>query len=92
VQVEVVVPGVSEHGLPVKLPLADPFEKLTVPPGADFVPEPVSDTTTVQVVDWLIATVAGEQPVTEVDVPRLVTVNPEPVASLLPACTESVGV
>jgi hypothetical protein len=78
--------------LPVKLPLADPFEKLTVPPGADFVPEPVSDTTTVQVMDWLIATVAGEQPVTEVEVDRAATPTLVPVASLLPPCTESVGV
>jgi hypothetical protein len=50
VQVEVVVPGVNAQGLPVKFPV--PFvEKVAVPAGADFVPESVSDTRTVHVVD-----------------------------------------
>jgi len=66
--------------------------KLTDPAGADAVPESVSETSTVHVVDWLIATDAGEQPVTDVEVERVVTVTPTPVVSLLAACTKSLGV
>jgi hypothetical protein len=50
VQVEVVVPAVNVHGLPEKPPVAL-VEKLAVPAGADFVPESVSETTTVHVAD-----------------------------------------
>jgi hypothetical protein len=46
--------------------------KLAVPAGADAVPASVSVTTTVQVVAWFNATVAGEQPVTRVEVCRSV--------------------
>jgi hypothetical protein len=55
------------------------------------VPEPVSETTTVQLVDWLTATVPREQPVTCVEVERLLTVRATPVPSPLLACTESFG-
>ena len=44
---------------------------VTVPCGHDFVGASVSETTTVQVEAWLIATEPGEQPVTLVDVDRL---------------------
>ena len=40
---------------------------------------------------WLSATVEGEQPVTCVDVERVVTVKAEPVVSLLLLCTESLA-
>jgi hypothetical protein len=89
-QVDVVVPGVRVHGLPEKPPVAEPLEKMTVPPGADGVPESVSDTTTVQVVDWWIATGLGEQRVTCVEVERATT-SPKPAPLLLPAWTESFG-
>jgi hypothetical protein len=91
-QVEVVVPGVRVQGFPVKLPLAEPFENVTVPPGADLVPKSESETVTEQVVDWLMATLAGEQPVTDVVVERVVTVTPEPVVSALSAWTASSAV
>jgi hypothetical protein len=90
VQLEVVVAPTcaNVHGLPPKLPLPL-LENITVPAGTDFVGESVSETTTVHVVDWPIGTVAGEHPVTDVEVDRSVTVNPTPVVSLLAACTES---
>ena len=46
---EVVEPGVNVHGLPVKPPVP-PVENEAVPAGADFAPESVSETSTVQVV------------------------------------------
>jgi len=66
VQLEVlVVPTwLRVQGLPVKAPLPL-LVKLAVPPGADLVPESLSETSTVQVVLPLTATEAGEQPVTE---------------------------
>ena len=82
VQVEVVDPGVNVHGLPVKVPLPL-VVKLAVPAGADFVPKPVSETRTVQVVLPFTGIDDGEQPVTCVEVERAVTVNAKPVASLL---------
>ena len=84
VQLEVLVEPtwVSVHGFPVKLP-APVLEKVTVPCGHDFVPASESETTTVQVVVWSIATELGEQPVTLVEVDRFVTVNVFPVASAL---------
>jgi hypothetical protein len=89
-QLELVAPTVRVQGLPVKLPLADPFEKVTVPPGPELVPESISDTTAVHVVEWLICTGFGTQ-LTCVVVERVVTVTLEPVPSLLPACTGSLG-
>ena len=93
VQLEVVVEPtwLSVHGLPPKVP-APVLEKFTVPWGQDFVPESVSETTTVQVVVWLIATDAGLHPVTWVEVVRLVTPRATPVVSDDPAWTPSVGV
>ena len=94
VQLEVLVDPtwVSVHGLPVKLP-APLLLKPTVPCGHDFVPESVSETSTVQVVaDPLIVTDPGEQPVTLVEVDRFVTVNVFPAASALSACTPSFAV
>jgi hypothetical protein len=93
VQLDVVVTPTcaSVHGLPEKPP-APVLAKLTVPAGAVPVAESVSETSTVQVVDWLIATAAGAQPVTDVEVERVATVTPTPVVSLLGACTESLGV
>jgi hypothetical protein len=61
--------------LPLKLPEAAPFEKLTEPAGNDFVPESVSDTVAVHVELSLIGVEAGEQ-LTLVEVIRLLTVNP----------------
>ena len=62
------------HGLPEKPPV--PFElKLAVPAGADCEPRSVSVTFTVQVDPWFSATVGGAQPVTLVEVERVVTVN-----------------
>ena len=77
--------------MPVKPPLAELLEKVTLPPGADFVPLSVSETVAVQVEPWLIATEAGTQ-VTEVEVDRFVTVNANPVESELSACTASLAV
>ena len=45
----------------MKLPVAAPLlAKLTVPAGNDFVPEPVSETTAVQLTESLIGVVAGD--------------------------------
>jgi hypothetical protein len=70
---ELVSAAKVQVALGVKLPEAVPFEKLTVPPGLDFVPESVSVTVAVQVVPWLIATELGVQ-LTAVAVVRFVTV------------------
>jgi len=81
-QVEVVEPGVNVHGLPVKPPVP-PVENEAVPAGADFAPESVSETSTVQVVLPFTGIDDGEQPVTCVEVERVVTVTslvPELVA------------
>src|SRR5712691_3360104 len=80
---EVVDPGVSVHGFPEKLP-APLVVKLAEPPGADFVPESVSETSTVQLVLPFTATVAGEQPVTDVDVDRVVMLKVLLVAPVKP--------
>ena len=69
----------SVHGLPEKPPVPL-LAKLAVPAGADAVPESVSETSTVHVVDWLIATDAGEQPVTDVEV-EPVAASAEPAGS-----------
>ena len=79
------------HGLPVKPPLIELLEKVTLPAGADFVPLSVSDTVAVQVEPWLIATDDGTQ-VTEVEVDRFVTVSANPVASELLAWMPSLAV
>ena len=82
-QDDVVVEGTcaSVQGLPVNAP--EPLlENVTVPCGNDLVPESVSDTTTVHVVDPFTGTDDGEQPVTTVDVDRACTVNPKGVALL----------
>ena len=68
----------------LKLPVAGPLSKLTVPAGNDLLPPSVSETVAVQVEPWLIATVAGLQLVVGW-VERLVTVSANPVASLLSA-------
>jgi hypothetical protein len=81
-QVEVVEPGVNVHGPPEKPPVPL-VENDAVPAGADFVPESVSETTTVQVVLPFTGIDDGEQPVTCVEVERVVTVTsfvPELVA------------
>ena len=93
VQLDVVVDPtwLRVQGLPPKVP-APVLEKFTVPWGQDFVPESVSETTTVQVVVWLIATDAGLHPVTVVEVVRFVTPSENPVASEDAAWTPSVGV
>jgi hypothetical protein len=78
---------------PLNVPLLPPGPlrlKLTVPCGNAVVPEAVSTTVAVQVVPWFNATEAGEHD-TEVVVERVVTVTLEPVPSLLPACTGSLG-
>ena len=72
------------QGLPEKLPLAAPLEKLTVPAGNDFVPLSVSETTTVQVVEPLIGVEDGEQPVTLVEVERAVMLKALLVAPIRP--------
>src|SRR5690242_16478443 len=77
--------------LPLKLPLAPPLLKLAVPCGDDFVPESVSVTVAVQVVDPLIGLVPGEQPDTTVEVDRLCTVSVLPVVSALSAWTPSLA-
>jgi hypothetical protein len=60
----------SVQGLPAKVPVPS-LAAVTVPPGADAVPDgSVSVTTTVQVVVSLIATVDGEHTVTCVEVAR----------------------
>jgi hypothetical protein len=92
VQFEVVVAPTcaSVHdGLGEKPPIPL-VENMTVPAGNDGPGAgSLSETTTVHVVDWPIATIAGKQPVTDVEVDRSVTVNPTPIVSLLAACTES---
>jgi len=55
------------------------------------VPESLSETSTVQVVLPLTATEAGEQPVTELVVERVVTLSAKPVASELAAWREPLG-
>jgi hypothetical protein len=70
------------HGLPEKPPVAA-VENEAIPAGADFVPLSVSETTTVQVVLPFTGIAAGEQPLTCVEVERVVTVTslvPELVA------------
>jgi hypothetical protein len=84
VQVDVVDPGVRVHGLPEKPPVPL-VVKLAVPPGADFVPESVSDTTTVHVVLADTDTDDGEHPVTLVEVERVVMLNALLVAPVSPA-------
>ncbi len=76
---------------PLKVPLEAPLLKLAVPCGGDAVPESVSDTVAVQVVELLIGVLLGEHDV-EVDVLRRVTVNGNPVASVLLAWTLSLAV
>ncbi len=68
-----------------------PLVKLAVPCGHDFVGESVSDTVAVHVVDPLIGLLDGAHDV-DVEVVRNVTVNANPVASALLACTESLAV
>jgi hypothetical protein len=63
----------SVQGLPEKLP-APLLANVTDPSGAE--PAFESETVTVQVVDWLIATVAGAQPVTVVVVAFTATADP----------------
>ena len=76
----------------MKEPVAAPLlAKLTVPAGADLSPEPVSETTAVQLTESLIGVVAGVQ-VTLVEVVRLVTVRLKPVVSALSAWMPSVAV
>jgi hypothetical protein len=75
----------------VNVPDEAPLLKLAVPCGHDCVGESVSDTVAVQTVEPLIGLVAGEHDV-EVDVVRRVTVNPNPVASVLSAWTLSLAV
>jgi hypothetical protein len=78
------------HGLPEKVPVPE-VEKLTVPSGYDWVPESVSVTIAVQVVDVLIDLLAGVHDVdTRVD--RLLTPRALPVLSLLSAWIESLAV
>src|SRR5436853_334977 len=64
----------------------------TVPCGHDLVPLSVSATTTVQVVLSAIGTELGEQPLTVVEVERLLTVRVTPLLSLLSAWIESLAV
>ncbi len=77
--------------LPLNVPLEAPLLKLAVPCGADFVGESVSDTVVVHVVELLIGLLLGEHDV-DVDVVRNVTVNANPAASVLSACTKSLAV
>jgi hypothetical protein len=72
--VELVSAASVQVALGEKLPDADPLERVTVPPGLDFVPVSVSVTVAVQVVLSLIGTEPGEQE-TLVDVERTVTVS-----------------
>src|SRR5437868_172469 len=74
----------------LKLPLAEPLEKLAVPCGNDLVPESVSDTAAVHVGEPLIGNEDGVHEVV-VEVVRLLTVRVNPVASELLACTESLA-
>jgi hypothetical protein len=92
VQVEVpVVAGASVQVLDgAKVPLAPPLLKLAVPCGDDFVPESVSVTVAVHVVEPLIGLLAGVHDV-EVEVVRRVTLSGNPVASALFAWTESLA-
>jgi hypothetical protein len=80
------------HGLPVKEPAAVPvLLNATVPAGAEAVPaEEVSLTKAVQLVDWAITIVEGEQ-VTEVLVVLRLTVTAA-LEPLLPLWAVSVGV
>src|SRR2546423_816833 len=73
---------VAESKLP--LPVC---ESVTVPPGADFEPESVSETVVVQVEPSLIGTVEGEQ-VTCAEVWRFATSTAHTAASALIACGE----
>ncbi len=75
----------------VNVPDEPPLLKVAVPCGHDGVPESVSDTVAVQVVELLIGLPLGEHDV-DVDVVRRVTVNANPVASVLSACTASLAV
>ncbi len=83
--------GASVQLPELKLPLEAPLLKLAVPCGADFVGESVSDTVAVHVVELLIGVLLGEHDV-DVDVVRRVTVNGNPVASVLSSCTRSLAV
>ncbi len=75
----------------VKLPDEAPLLKLAVPCGHEAVPESESDTVAVQVVDPLIGLLDGAHDVA-VDVVRSVTVNANPVASVLSAWVASFAV
>jgi hypothetical protein len=85
------VSGASEQLPALNAPEEAPLLKLAVPCGDDFVPESMSVTVAVQVVEVLIGVVAGAHEV-DVDVVRNVTVTTNPVASVLSACTESPAV
>ena len=91
-QLEVVVEPTcaSVHGLPGNPP-APVVANITVPDGAEP-PGFESATSTVQVVEPLTATDAGEQFVTVVAVERSVTVRPVPTESELFAWIASVAV
>ena len=66
---------VKLHGVPVKLPVAVPtLANATVPPGALVVPDLVSLTNAVQLIDCATTTVNGEQDTTVV-VPAVPTVT-----------------
>ena len=78
------------HGLPVIVPVPE-LVKLTAPNGADFEPESVSDTFAVQVVVSSSGNDAGAQPVTVVEVERVVTVTAKPDVSALFVCRESLA-
>lgn len=71
------VAGESVHGLPVKLPVAPPLSKVTVPEGTEAVPPEVSVTVAVHVVVLPFTTVGQ---LTAVEVPRFCTVRAKAVA------------
>jgi hypothetical protein len=75
----------------LKVPLAPPLLKLAVPCGQDVVPESVSVTVAVHVVEPLIGLLAGVHDV-EAEVVRRVTFSGNPAASLLLAWTLSPAV
>jgi hypothetical protein len=95
VTVQLEVPALAGASVQVpagaKVPLETPLLKLAVPCGDDVVPESVSVTVAVHVVEPLIGLVFGEHEV-DVDVVRRVTFSGNPAASLLSAWTLSPAV